>query len=468
MQQSPPETTQAGSGRWVLAVFALFLVAGVLPITAVGVASVISDDGTASAGPAAPTVLDIDLTEFAIDGAVAVPAGPVVLRVTNRGSMQHDLAIESLGLATPMLSNGESYDLELGVVNEGSYELICTVAGHAESGMTAVLEVSGTALGAAPRTVAAHDHGANDMGRDWDAIDHAMHESMLRFPAETEGRGNELLEPVEVLADGTKVFELVSAITPWEVEPGKVVDAWTYNGMVPGPMMRLDVGDRIQVRYTNDLPISSDIHWHGIKVPNDQDGVAPYTQDPVMPGETFTYEFQVVEPMIGMYHAHHAGQHAIPNGMFATIIVGDMELPLGRTISGIEIPADLQLAKEFPMVLNDAGVIGLTLDGKSFPATEPVVVDEGDWFLVHYYNEGLQVHPMHLHGFPGLVVARDGFPLESPYWADTVNVAPGERWSVLVHASEPGTWVWHCHVITHAERDDGMFGMVTAVVVNPA
>ena len=66
------------------------------------------------------------------------------------------------------------------------------------------------------------------------------------------------------------------------------------------------------------------------------------------------------------------------------------------------------------MVLNDAGVIGYSLNGKSFPATEPLVVGLDDWFVVHYYNEGLQIHPMHLHGFPQLVFSKDGYPLDSP------------------------------------------------------
>jgi manganese oxidase len=460
-----PAQTHDNSGRWVLAVFALFLVVGVLPITAVGVASVVSGDngGTATAAAAGPTVVDVSLTEFAIDGQLTVPPGPVTLRVTNDGTMQHDLAVDGLGVATPMLAAGESHELALGALEEGTYELICTVAGHKDSGMAATLTVSGTATPVANQG----EHGSHGGDKDWAAIDHAMHESMLLFPAETEGRGNAILEP-RILDDGTKEFELTGAITPWEVEPGKFVDAWTYNGIVPGPQLRLDVGDTVRVIFHNELPISTDIHWHGVHVPNDQDGVAPYTQDPIMPGETYVYEFTTTEPMVGMYHAHHAGQHAIPNGMFATIIVGDLELPRGQTISGIEIPADLELVDERPMVLNDAGVIGLTLDGKSFPATEPVVVDQGDWMLVHYYNEGMQVHPMHLHGFPQLVVARDGYPLESPYWADTINVAPGERWSVLIHARDPGVWVWHCHIISHAERDSGMFGMVTAMIVNEA
>ena len=103
------------------------------------------------------------------------------------------------------------------------------------------------------------------------------------------------------------------------------------------------------------------------------------------------------------------------------------------------------------MVVNDAGVIGLTLNGKSFPATAPLVVNQGDWVAVNYYNEGLMAHPMHLHSFPQLVYAKDGIPLDEPYFADTINIAPGERYSVLFQATDPGTWVWHCHILTHVE-----------------
>ena len=74
-------------------------------------------------------------------------------------------------------------------------------------------------------------------------------------------------------------------------------------------------------------------------------------------------------------------------------------------------------------------------------------------------------HPMHLHGMPQTVIAKDGIPLAQPYAADTILVGPGERYSVLVHATEPGAWAWHCHILTHAESDKGMFGMVTAMVV---
>jgi manganese oxidase len=94
---------------------------------------------------------------------------------------------------------------------------------------------------------------------------------------------------------------------------------------------------------------------------------------------------------------------------------------------------------------------------------------------ITYYNEGVQIHPMHLHGLPQSVIAKDGFPLPQPYQEDTVTVAPGERSTVVVHATPnflgakntPGIWAFHCHILTHAEGTNGMFGMVTTFIVEP-
>ena len=80
-------------------------------------------------------------------------------------------------------------------------------------------------------------------------------------------------------------------------------------------------------------------------------------------------------------------------------------------------------------------------------------------------NEGLMIHPMHLHGMPQLVFARDGYMLPAPYMCDTVECSPGQRMEVLIDATEVGTWAYHCHILSHAEGATGMFGMVTALVV---
>ncbi len=398
----------------------------------------------------------IELSEFAIAGDLSLPAGNISLDVENVGGTNHNLVLAN-GPRTADIASGETTELTLGELGPGTYTLFCDIAGHRESGMETTLTVGE----AGATAVAAEGHGDDP---DWEALDQAMIDSILEFPAETEGIGNQPLEPT-ILADGTKEYRLTTAITPWEVEPGRVVDAWTYNGQVPGPAIRVDVGDKVRVIVDNQLPMGTDVHWHGIATPNDMDGVAPITQELIRSGEEFIYEFEATRPSIGMYHAHHHGQMQIPNGMFGTFIIGDTPLPLGKTIGGTTIPDDLEIAQEIPMVLNDAGVIGFSLNGKSFPATEPYVLQEGDWMVVHYYNEGLQIHPMHQHQFPQLVFAKDGFPLDYPYYADTVNVAPGERYSVLVQVTDPGVWVWHCHILNHVEREEGMFGMVTALIV---
>lgn len=400
----------------------------------------------------------VDLSEFTITGDLTVPAGQIVMDVLNEGNAIHNLQLTG-GPKTVDLTAGQGAFLDLGELGPGTYELFCDLPGHRESGMISTLEVVG---GAEAESITLSTERSDVV--DWGMMDMAMIESMMLFPAETEGTGNQILEP-NILPDGTKEFDLTVAITPWEVSPGQIVDAWTYNGMVPGPEIRIEVGDNIRVNVQNDLPAATDIHWHGIQTPNDQDGVAPYTQDVIQSGDSYVYEFTAQRQSLGMYHAHIHGQMAIPNGLFGVFTIGDVPLPRGQTIGGNLIPEDLEVTREIPMVLNDAGVIGYSLNGKSFPATEPYVVEQDDWLLISYYNEGLQIHPMHLHQFPQLVVAKDGFPLDNPYYADTVNVAPGERYTVLVNPTDLGTWVWHCHILTHVEREEGMFGMVTALVV---
>ena len=197
---------------------------------------------------------------------------------------------------------------------------------------------------------------------------------------------------------------------------------------------------------------------HGIEVPNAMDGVPFMTQDPILPGKSFTYDFVAKGPAVGMYHSHDYAVAQVSDGMAGAFIVGDEPLPAGYG----------PVTQELPMMLNDAGTIGFSLNGKSFPATAPMVAKAGETVEIHYLNEGQQIHPMHLHGIPQLVIAKDGNPLPQPYLADTVLVAPGERYTVLVKptAEQKGVWAFHCHILSHAEHDDGMmFGMVTTFIV---
>lgn len=411
-----------------------------------------------SVGGATPTA--VALTEFSIAPATVGLGGSLL--VANEGTVAHNLVVEDTELRTADLAAGEEEELSVADLDAGTYTVFCQIAGHREAGMEADLTV---AEGAAASSGDTADHAGGHEDMDYEAMTASMIDSMAKFPAETEGTGNTRMEPTEVLADGTKVFDLVAEITEWERAPGDVVEAWTYNGQVPAPAIHVNIGDKVQFRVTNKLPIATDLHLHGLNIDNQFDGVAPITQDPIAPGETFTYEYVADEVAVAMYHPHFHSQIGMPNGMFGSIFVGQVPIPRGGQVGDEIIPADLQVAQEFPMVVNDSGVIGLSLNGKSFPATAPIVANQGDWVLFHYFNEGSQSHPMHLHQFDQIVLAKDGYPLDAPYVADVINVAPGERYSVLVQMDKPGTWVWHCHILNHVEDDKGMFGMVTAVVV---
>jgi FtsP/CotA-like multicopper oxidase with cupredoxin domain len=441
--------------------------AGVSAIAAVAVAAisvvVIANDDDSVGTGAAPTeaTATVALSEFAIEPDAVTVGLDGDIEVTNTGSVEHNLAIEGEDVRTPNLAAGESANLSVGDLPAGEYTMLCEIPGHADAGMTGTVTI--TEDGSSGGGTGEHAGAGDDM--DYQAMTDAMLETMAAFPAATEGVGNELLEPTEVLADGTKVFDLTMELGDWEVEPGNVVEAWTFNGMVPAPMIDLEVGDRVQVRVQNDLPIATDVHFHGVNVTNANDGVAPLTQDLIEPGDSFTYDFVADEQAVAMYHPHAHGHMLLPNGMFGALVVGDVRLPVGQTVGLEQIPADLTISQEIPMVLNDSGVIGYSLNGKSFPATQPYTATTGDWVLIHYWNEGTQIHPMHLHQFDQIVVAKDGYPIDAPYTVDTLNVAPGERYSVLVNLDAPGAWVWHCHILPHVERETGMFGMVTAFIV---
>jgi FtsP/CotA-like multicopper oxidase with cupredoxin domain len=225
-------------------------------------------------------------------------------------------------------------------------------------------------------------------------------------------------------------------------------------------MIKLDVGDKVKVVLHNKLPESTSIHFHGVRVPNGMDGVPPYTQPVVKPGEDFIYEFETLEPAVGIYHSHMDGQIQLPNGLFGAFMIGEMPVPQKLIDEGYG-----NVTQEINMILNDAGTIGLSLNGKSFPATEPYTLKVGETMMVHYFNEGLLIHPMHLHQPKGYIIAKDGYPLDSPIAGDTFNIAPGERYTVLYKGTDPGVWAWHCHILSHAEAPTGMFGMVTAVIV---
>jgi FtsP/CotA-like multicopper oxidase with cupredoxin domain len=267
----------------------------------------------------------------------------------------------------------------------------------------------------------------------------------------TKGKGNQPLEPA--IDNGVKVFRLTCDEVQWEVSPGRTYAARGYNGAIPGPILRATEGERVRIIVTNNLKESTTVHWHGIYVPNNMDGVGYINQEPIKPGATFTYEFTLRNSGTHMYHSHHNSLDQVNRGLLGAFIVQPKD-------AGSYPPYD----REWVMVLNDLS-LGFTINGKSFPATEAFAVKQGERLLIRFLNEGVMNHPMHLHGMPMQVFAKDGWPINPAQLCDTIDVAPGNRYDAIVEATEAGVWAFHCHILSHAEGPEGMFGLVTALIV---
>jgi FtsP/CotA-like multicopper oxidase with cupredoxin domain len=267
----------------------------------------------------------------------------------------------------------------------------------------------------------------------------------------TKGKGHTPLAPR--LESGVKVWDLTMDEVDWEVAPGQVEKGRGYNQMIPGPILRATEGDRVRINVKNNLTESSTIHWHGLLVPIAMDGVPYITQDPIKPGATFTYEFTLRNSGSHMYHSHLNSEDQVNRGLLGAFIVDPKD------------PSTYpRYDKEYILILNDS-LLGFTLNGKSFPATDALVAKKGERVLIRWMNEGMMYHPMHLHGGSMEVFARDGYNFSPTYRCDVIDVPPGNRFDCIIEANEPGIWAFHCHVLSHAESPKGFFGLVTALVV---
>ena len=259
-----------------------------------------------------------------------------------------------------------------------------------------------------------------------------------------------------------RCFDLRMELADWEVAPGQVVEAWTFNGMVPAPMMDFEVGDRVEVRVQNDLPIATDVHWHGVNVDNPNDGRAAH------PGAHRTRLSHSPTPSPPMSKPWPCttptptGTCCCPTGCSAPSSSATCA-SRGADRGARGDPCRPDGEPRDPDGAQRRRRDRVLVQRQELPRHGALHGQVGDWLVIHYYNEGMQIHPMHLHQFDQIVFSKDGYPLDNPYRVDTLNVAPGERYSVLVEIDEPGAWVWHCHILPHVESEAGMFGMVTAL-----
>jgi FtsP/CotA-like multicopper oxidase with cupredoxin domain len=260
----------------------------------------------------------------------------------------------------------------------------------------------------------------------------------------------------------TREFNMTIEERMLHVAPGLDFKVFAYNGQVPGPLIHVKQGDDLIVHVTNNTTLPHTIHWHGTYQTNTwkMDGVPGITQEPIMPGDTFTYKFKADRQGTLWYHCHvNVNEHAGIRGMWGPMIVDPIKpLPIEKTVT-----------KDVIMMLSswesqNAGKYGQggtpsdvdnywSINGKSFPMTQPIRVKKGDVVRVRFIGAGSSFHEMHLHGHDMLVIEKDGLPLASPYWADTVLVGPGERYDVIVKMNNPGRFIFHDHIDRHVTNN---------------
>jgi FtsP/CotA-like multicopper oxidase with cupredoxin domain len=271
---------------------------------------------------------------------------------------------------------------------------------------------------------------------------------------------NDALKPLEPEIDGEwKVFRLTVDEVEQAIDEMKpTVAALGYNGLTPGPTIRVTEGDKVRAIFTNNLKEPTGVHFHGVEFENFlMDGVPFVTQKPFATGESFTYEFTASRSGSLMYHSHHNATDQVGRGLLGAFIVDPAKPDETDTFD-----------RDYVWISNDV-LGGFTINGHGFPAVVPILAAVGEKVRVRYMNEGIMYHPFHSHGYKQTIVARDGYrvPKSAQYDADTVTVGPGERWDVNISVDRPGLWAYHCHILPHVEGPDGMFGMVNVLIVVP-
>ncbi len=248
-----------------------------------------------------------------------------------------------------------------------------------------------------------------------------------------------------------KVFRLTAHVFKRQIAPSKTIDVWGFNGSAPGPTMQVMQGDKVRVLFTNNLPEPSSLHWHGFEDSIANDGMPGISQELVLPGQTFAYNFAIHQEGTYFYHSHMAMQ--------------EMAGMLGAVIMHPRVPYRPHCDKDFVLHLQEYAVLPngttpdtmmmeynwLLLNGKAGPASTPLIVRQGERVRIRFINLGMDHHPMHVHGHTFYVTGTEGGRIpETAWWpGNTVLVGVAQARVVEFVAVNPGDWMLHCHLPHH-------------------
>ena len=248
-----------------------------------------------------------------------------------------------------------------------------------------------------------------------------------------------------------KVFYLTAEPVKQTIIPGRVFDLWGFNGSAPGPTIQANEGDRVRIVFENHLPEPTGIHWHGLELPIEMDGVPGIGQKPVKPGERFVYEFPLHQNGTFFYHPHMAMQEMV--GMLGGFIIHP------KTAYSPRVDKDYLIALQEYALLPNSTIPNsmnmefnwLTFNGKAGPASTPLIIRQGDRVRIRFINLGMDHHPIHLHGFTFWETGREGARQPEAIWppGNTTLVGVGQARDIEYVADRVGDWMLHCHLPHH-------------------
>ena len=236
-------------------------------------------------------------------------------------------------------------------------------------------------------------------------------------------------------ASGSVRYNLEARVQQVEVLPGTKSTLWTYNGILPGPVIRAKKGDHLSLHFTNHLPEPTTIHWHGLKVPNDMDGAGAS----VAPGASYDYVFDLNDAGTYWYHSHVNSSAQVGFGLYGALIVEDpTEPPLGDSVSLVF--SDLSAAADGIVAPgNQDGRFGdyfgregavLLVNGKAMPTLKARVGVPQRWRIVNAARA--RYLTFRIPSARVTQVGGDAGLLSGPRPLDRISLAPGERIEVRV------------------------------------
>ena len=253
--------------------------------------------------------------------------------------------------------------------------------------------------------------------------------------------GLKLDEPADLNPDPRVVeVNLTARLADVEIAPGKRVHAWTYNGGIPGPLIKTRIGDRLIVHFKNELKEPTTVHWHGVRVPIEMDGVPGVSQEEVKQGESFTYDFVVRDAGLYWYHPHVMSAAQVGFGLYGALLVEDPDDGVGVAdqvtivLSDIGFDAKGQLEPaesggSAGMVFGREGAYVLA-NGRTRPVLRARPGAPQRWRIVNASKS--RFFYLDLEGQSMTVIGSDGGLQERAVTTDILLITAGERADVIV------------------------------------